>query len=181
MLRTDERSGVVALTRTTVESPRLLRFSAPASWLAALADPFLLYIPTAFIGFLRIYMTGNNEKVQPRVVIHIEESRAPLDIGVAGLAYARGPTGVIKAPRAQISEERIGLGLEVRRDHTETPGMVVVSPINSHVSEFHTLAAQRYTGNHRNVGESTIVIIVVEVVGAPSHWPPVSQASRRHK
>src|SRR5262249_31496778 len=58
---------------------------------------------------LRIHMAVGHKKVQPGIVIHIEESRAPANVGVARLAHSGGPAHIIEALSAHVSVQRIGL------------------------------------------------------------------------
>src|ERR1700682_4977221 len=106
-----------------------------------------------------------DENVEPGIVIHVEETGAPADQTVILLANAGGPAYVLETLRAEIFVEPIGLLGKMRDEEAETSTVVEVSEIHAHVAELHALAAQRQAGEHAYIGESAVVIVVVEVVG----------------
>jgi len=101
---------------------------------------------------LRIDVAVGDEDVEPGVVIHVEKSGAPADVGVAGLAHAGSPTDVVETLRTHIAIERVGLLLEVGNKEAETPAVVVIAPVDSHVAEFQAIATEGYAGKHAHVG-----------------------------
>src|ERR1700676_1491326 len=114
---------------------------------------------------LRIDVAVGDEKIEPGVIVHVEESRAPAYVGIAGLADAGSPTDVVETLRAHIAIERVGLLLEVRDEKAEAAAVVVIAPIDAHVAEFQAVATEGYAGKHAHVGEGAVVIVVVEIVG----------------
>src|SRR6266478_6436112 len=114
---------------------------------------------------LRINVAVGYENVQPGVIIHVKESRAPSNVRIAGLAYAGSPTHVVESLRAHVAIQRIGLLLKVRDEEAETAAMVVIAPVNAHVAQFHAFAAEGYAAEHSHVGERSVVIVVIEIVG----------------
>src|SRR5258706_4810671 len=114
---------------------------------------------------LRINVAVGYENVQPGVIIHVKESRAPSNVRIAGLAYAGSPTHVVESLRAHVAIQRIGLLLKVRDEEAKTAAMVVIAPIDSHIPELHAFAAKGHATEHANVGECPIMVVVVEIVG----------------
>src|SRR5262249_50974449 len=70
---------------------------------------------------LWIHVTIGNKKVQPGIVIHIEESGAPANVRIAGLAHCRGPTHIIEPLGAQVAIERIRLLFKVGNEEAQAP------------------------------------------------------------
>src|SRR5467141_3760198 len=86
---------------------------------------------------LRINVAVSNENVEPGVVVHVEESGAPANVRIAGLADAGSPTDVVESLGAHVAIERVGLLLKVRNKEAQTPAVVVIAPVDAHVAEFH--------------------------------------------
>src|SRR5882762_11253841 len=97
---------------------------------------------------LRIDVAIGDENVQPGVVVHVKESRAPSNVRIAGLADAGSPTHVVESLRAHVAIQRIGLLLKVRDEEAKTAAMVVIAPIDSHVAQLHAFAAEGYAAEH---------------------------------
>src|SRR5260370_695870 len=114
---------------------------------------------------LRINVAVGDENVQPGVIIDVKESRAPSNVRIAGLADAGSPTHVVESLRAHVAIQRIGLLLKVRDEEDKTAAMVVIAPIDSHVAQLYAFAAAGYAAEHSHVGERSVVIVVIEIVG----------------
>src|SRR5207302_1360110 len=114
---------------------------------------------------LRINVAVGDQKVEPGVIVHIEKSGAPADVRIAGLAYAGSPTDVVETLWTHVAIEGVGLLFEVRDEKAEAAAVVVIAPIDAHIAELHTFAAEGHTSEHARVGEGTVVIVVIEIVG----------------
>ncbi len=110
-------------------------------------------------------MAVGDENVEPGVIVHVEKSGAPADVGIAGLTYSGCPTDIVETLRTHVAIEGVGLLLEVRDEEAEAAAVVVITPIDAHVAELHAFAAEGYTGEHAHVGEGAVVIVMVEIVG----------------
>src|SRR5579862_2117282 len=113
---------------------------------------------------LRIDVAVGDENIEPGVVVHVEKSRAPTNVRIAGRADTRGPTHVVESLRPHIAIERVGLLLKMRDEKAETAAVVEVAPIDAHVTEFRAFPAEGHTGEHSHVSERAVVIVVVEIV-----------------
>src|SRR6266566_276350 len=113
---------------------------------------------------LRINVAVGDQNVEPGVVIHVKEGRAPTDVGIAGLADAGGPTDIVKTLRTRVAIERVGLLFKVGRKEAQAAAVVVVAPINAHVAKLHAFAAEGHARDHPDVGEGAVVIVVIEVI-----------------
>src|SRR6266581_4930631 len=114
---------------------------------------------------LRVNVAVGDENVEPGVIVHVEKSGAPADVGIAGLTYSRCPTDIVETLRTGVAIEGIGLLLEVRDEEAEAAAVVVITPIDAHVAELHAFAAESHAGEHAHVGEGAVVIVMVEIVG----------------
>src|SRR2546427_1745750 len=114
---------------------------------------------------LRIDVSVGNKQIEPRAIVHVEESRAPAYVWIAGLAHSGGPTDIIESLRAYVAIERIGLLFEVRDEKTEAAAVVVIAPVDPHIAELHAFPAERDTREQAHIGECPIVVVVVEVAG----------------
>src|SRR5258708_24049525 len=91
---------------------------------------------------LRIDVAVGNQQVEPRVIVHVKESRAPAYIRIAGLADPGSPTDVVKSLRAHVAIERVRLLFEVRDEKTEPGAVIVIAPLDHHIPELHAFAAE---------------------------------------
>src|SRR5450759_2129939 len=91
---------------------------------------------------LRIDVTVGDEKIEPSVIVHIEKSGSPADVRIARLANSGSPAHVIEFLGAHVAVEGIGLLFEVRKEKAEAAAVVVVTPIDPHISEFHAFTAE---------------------------------------
>src|SRR6266481_3092382 len=132
---------------------------------------------TAFQSvYLGINVAIGDEKIEPCVIVHVKKASAPADVWIAGLADAGSPTDVVETLRPPVAIERVRLLFEVRYEEAEAAGVVVVSPIDTHVAQFHALPAEGHSGEHANVCEGAVVIVVIEIirdgiVGNEQVWP----------
>ena len=105
-----------------------------------------------------------DQDIQPAIVIHVKKSRAPPNVRIAGLADTRSPTDVVESLGSHVAVEGVGLFLEMCHEKAEAAAMVVIAPINAHISKFHALAAQSHAGEQTYLFERSVVFIVVEII-----------------
>src|SRR5437667_3525131 len=64
--------------------------------------------------YLRIHVAVSDEQVKPGVIIHVEKSRAPAYVRIAGLSDAGSPAHVVESLLTHIVIERVGLPPKMR-------------------------------------------------------------------
>src|SRR4030095_3355555 len=113
---------------------------------------------------LRINVAVGDQDVEPGVVVHVKEGGTPTDVRIAGLADAGGPTDIVKSLRTGIAVQRVGLLFKVGNKEAQASAVVVVAPIDTHVTKLHPFAAKGHSSDHPHIREGPVVIIVIEII-----------------
>src|SRR5882724_2732256 len=113
---------------------------------------------------LRIYMAIGNKNVGPAIVIGVEESRAPSDVGISGGCEVRLGRDVFKPLRSTVPIESIVLKGIVGNEQIEQSIVIEVGGIDAHRSLRFSVSVHRSSRDHADIFEGAIASIAIEVV-----------------
>src|SRR5215475_13465622 len=109
-------------------------------------------------------MTVYDEQVRPSIVVEVNTTSSPSEIGDGYGADARFTGSLCKGHCPIVPIEGVALIFKIGDVNGEAAAMVEVTRSNSHACHFAAIAADRCPGDKAHVGETPISVVAVQII-----------------